>query len=211
MNYNDLPPFTLTFAPTLKSREKVQAIVQFTVTGLGGRMIFALLPWGSLDHANAQVTQEVFAEAQGVASRWVLQFASAEAARELTAYASLARDLMAIASTDFVIRKVVVREIIPLTPPVIPPKPEPTPPPKPTLADKVTAPIAEAIPAFKAIKEMEKQVQQTEPELWNDPYLGGLKTTGMNNYTGHTTTQHGMLRNMFDDLAARVLTGKGPR
>ena len=209
MSYNDLPAFDLKFAPILKSREKVQAIVRFNVTGVGDRMIFAVMPFTNTKQTNEGVRQEVFAEAQAVANRWVLQFASAEAARELTAYDSLAASLMAIASTDFVIRKVIVREIIPLTPPIVPPKPEP---PKPTFAERVTAPIAEAIPAFKAIKEMEKKVQQEEPDLWNDPDLGGLRTTtGMNSTSGQPTKRHGMLRSMFDDLAASVLTKRGPR
>ncbi len=90
MSYNDIE-FTFDFSPILKTREQIKATVQFVVGG-GSDFRFALLiPFVSTEPEKQVIRQILFAEGDAIAHRWALQFASAEAALDLSAYASLCR------------------------------------------------------------------------------------------------------------------------
>lgn len=204
MSYNDLE-FDLDLSPILATREAVQATVHFVVGGGTHFSIALLIPFVNMHDAEQEIRQALFVESDAIANRWGLQFASADAALNPSAYESLTVRLSAIASPDFTVRKVLVRRIIPLSARVAPPPPLPPPPPaKPTFTDKVLQPVVEAIPAFKAMKQLEQTIKESESELYNDPHLGGVSTARLS-ASGVPITQDGRLRRMFDVVYSRIL------
>jgi hypothetical protein len=208
MTFNDIDPFTFDFTPVLKTREKIQATVCFSVGGCGLGFYLNYIPFTAFGDPEESIRQAVFAEASAVANRWALQFSSADAAVDVSAYNSLAHALVAIASSQFVIRKVIVREITVLSPPA--PPPQPVKPPTPSLTDRILEPLRERVEAMDAlVKELER-LQQTHPDLCNDPEFGALSTTISS--TNSYFSQHrkgGMLNEILFQLKAEILTYRG--
>jgi hypothetical protein len=196
VSLNDLPPFTFAFTPTLKNGENIQAIVCFFVGGRTlGHLLAMCMTSRDLEPAREEIRQSVFAESCGIVSRWALRFRSADDAVDLSSYSSLTHELSAIASRDFIIRKLIVREIISLSPPLVPKVEEPP----------VTEPITKAITSFKLIKHLRDDLPQSEPELWNDPFLGGITTPALSH--GFSAPQEGKLKKLIDKTANGVMDG----
>ena len=204
MSYNDIE-FTFDFSPILKTREQIKATVQFVVSGGSDFRLALLIPFVSTEPEKQVIRQILFAEGDAIAHRWALQFASAEAALDLAAYASLSQQLSTIDSPRFIIRRALVRQIIPLSPPKPKISVAPKAPTPPTLSEQTIRPILNAIEAFDAIKSQEAVLQREKPELWNDPHLGGITTAGTS-FNGFPEPRPGKLRIMLDGIVNDVLT-----
>jgi hypothetical protein len=171
MSYNDIE-FTFDFAPILKSLEKIQATVQFVVGG-GSDFRFALLiPFVSIEPEKQVIRQILFAEGDAIAHRWALQFASAEEMLDRSAYQSLTDQLSAIESSQFNIRRALVRQIIPLS---APPKEVPAPKaPKQTRCEAEIADLNETVSTLDELSKWEARSRKKYQELWGDDFLGDL-------------------------------------
>jgi hypothetical protein len=206
MSLTDLGPLTLIFSPILKTREQIQATLVFELEVSRRDGIIQTLPFTSTDGFTSKIGATLAAEAEAITNRWALQFSSAEAALDAAAYGSLEAQLSAIASPSFLVRRLVVKQIIPLSPRIeklVPPE-KPAEKPAPTLAEEIVRPIIEALPALEALKAIDAEIREQHPDLYNDPYLGGLTTT-VKDRAGNFGPQDGMLKRMLDDLKAEVL------
>lgn len=199
---NDIE-FTFDFKPTLKTREKLQTTVYFVVSGGSDFLLALYTPFVKIEPAKDAIRQKLFAEADATVNRWALHFSSADVALALSAYQSLTVQLRSIVSSEFAIRQVIVRQIIPLTEKITVVPQEPS---KPSFADKVLEPLHNAMPAFDAAMKLMEHIKVTNPELYNDPYLGGITTIGVNrqNVVG---PQDGKLKLMFATIIGRIMDG----
>jgi len=205
---SDLAPFTRDFTPTLKTREMIKATVCFFVEGRTWSYALAIWLNGNIDSAEEDIRQRIFADADSVTNRWGLQFPSADAAVDLSSYASLAHDLMAIASSDFTIKKVVVRDIIPLSERVKIESPKPI---RPSFTEQVLSYIDEVVPALEAVEQKEETLKRTKPDLWNHPILGGITTSSPNSTTRMPEQKKGNLGRMLDDMKNDIMQYRRPR
>lgn len=173
MSYNDIE-FTFDFTPLLKTREQIKATVHFVVGG-GSDFQFALfIPFVSTEREKQVIRQILFAEGDAIAHRWALQFASAEAALDLAAYASLSQQLSTIDSPQFIIRRALVRQIIPLSAP-LPIREVPAPkPPKQTRCEAEIADLDETVSTLDELSKWEARSRKKHPELWGDDFLRDL-------------------------------------
>lgn len=191
MSYKDLAPFIFTFDALLKTREQIKAIVQIVVGGTGDFALQLFIPFLSMASATQEIRQALEAEAASVVNRWALQFSSAEDALDPDAYESLASQLRAIASPAFVMRRVIVQQIIPLSDRI--PEPTPPPPPQPTKqsrAEKIILEMREMISTLDDLRKYQIQSEAKNKDLWDDPWIGDL------------------LRNKFEDLKGSILDGQ---
>jgi hypothetical protein len=171
MSYNDIE-FTFDFTPLLKTREQIKATVHFVVGG-GSDFQFALfIPFVSTEPEKQVIRQILFAEGDAIAYRWALQFASAEAALDLSAYASLSQQLSTIDSPRFTIRRALVRQISPLS--VRLPEKEAPKPPKQTRCEAEIADLNEAVSTLDELSKWEARSRKQHPELWGDDFSSDL-------------------------------------
>lgn len=163
--------FTFDFTPMLRTREKIQATVNFLTDGRGFDFHFALFtPRVSVEPAKAEIRQRLFAEADAIVNRWGLQFPSADAALDLSAYQSLTAILSAIASPEFIVRRVVVRQIVPLTERVASVQaPAST---KPSREEQMVGELREDVAVINALLKFKTEDRKEHPELWEDELYG---------------------------------------
>ena len=171
---SDLAPFTFDFTPTLKTREMIKATVYFVVDGHTLNLTLAIVnPWASPEPAEEDIRQKVFADADSVANRWGLQFPSADAALDLSSYVSLTRELSAIASPDFTIKKLVVRNIIALSERV--PKSQEVPiADKRTRGEKFTDDLDDDEMTLDQLDDWVVRSHARNPGMWSDPATADL-------------------------------------
>lgn len=172
MSFTELRPFTLQFAPTLRTRELIDVTLQIMASG-AGKYLLRLLPFVSVQSADAHIRTLLEAEVASTVHRWALTLASAEEALKPDAYKSLTEMIESIDSTEFTIDRVVVQHLFPITAPL--PKPKPAPPPPPptkTRAERIISERKEMRSTLKAVIQDEKESHEQDKELWEDPLIG---------------------------------------
>jgi hypothetical protein len=199
-----LKSFTLVFTPQLKTREQIQVTVFFTVAGCGANFYLTYIPFNGLPDPREGIQQAIFAEASAVVNRWVLQFASAVAAVDDSAYDSLTHRLSAITSSGFIVRKVVVQQIISLSAPIPTPEPQSV---LPSLEDETLQPIRNVLPVFTEAIKLDDHIKKNYPHLYNHPEFGVVTTTvdGATTFLSKTAKK-GKLGLMFETAVSRLLT-----
>jgi hypothetical protein len=175
MSLNDLAPFTFVFTPTLKTREKIQVTVFFVVGGRAlGHFLAMFASPRDVEPAQEEIRQAVFAEASAIVNRWALRFPSADAAVDLSSYSSLAHALADMTSPEFVIRRLIVREITALTEQLpIPPGPAPDVSIQARCQRELTD-LDETEFTFEQFSHWEVNSRTRSPELWADEFHAGL-------------------------------------
>jgi hypothetical protein len=174
-NSNDFP-LAIAFTPILKTREKIQVIVDFVLRCDGA---FSLLQFVlDTDGATKKVQQQIQAAGESKINQWALQFSSAEAALEPSAYGSVAGELSRIRSSTCAVVSVSARSIIPLTerippPPPVPVLPPPPPPPKPrpTMAERLIDQLLESVKTVSEFNRIKEKTKKDYPDLWANPEL----------------------------------------
>jgi hypothetical protein len=170
MSYTDIP-LSVTISPLLKSREQIRAEVDLLVRGIGFFHFLVFLPFLRIKDETQNIAAQLQGDAESTANQWGLQFKTAEDALDRSAYRSLADELMTITSPEFVMKKVVVRQIVPITeriPVVPPPRPEPR---KLSRAERSIASLDESVEAFDAVERFREEKQTTHPHLFK-PVVG---------------------------------------
>jgi hypothetical protein len=170
MRHDELD-FSFTFIPQLKSREEISVTLDFILacTKISTFCQFVLDTDGSTEEIRRQLSHE----AEAITNRWVLQFPSADAAIDPSAYHSLAIGLRIISPPGFEIRRAVVRQIKPLSPRPDPPKPlclpSPSRPPRhqPSRSERETLEFLERLHAAAKVERGRSFIRQEFKDIWN--------------------------------------------
>jgi hypothetical protein len=159
--------FEFTYYSTLRTREQIQVTPFFTLDpGDAYRHEYF---WGftPMEEVEDQIGRELYAKAQSATNQWALRFRSADAALDPGSYASLEQKLKAIASLDFSVYEVSIRNIVPETPKVLPP-----PPPKPSRVEEFKEEVMGSVATVRAMSTIEAEIRSSDPNLADDPFLG---------------------------------------
>jgi hypothetical protein len=193
--------FDFSYYSTLKTREQIEVMAFFT---LDPGPAYYRKRWFSFEpmiEVEDRIQQELHAKAQSTTNRWALQFGSADAALDPDSYVSLEAALLAIASPEFSVYEVSVRNIVPATPKV---KTVPEPLPPKSKADKIREEVTEHVDTLRAIKTIEADIRVNDPDVANDPYLG-LNSQQVLHPSGQMRLQDGLLKRKFDHIKGEIL------